>query len=528
MFTDNKDFYPTPPALIEKMYNEIQGSPTFILEPSAGKGDIVDFFKENYRYCYDKIGCIEKDETLINILRGKGHIVIDRDFLSYAGAEKFDLIIMNPPFSEGDKHLLKAIEILYSGQIICLLNAETLKNPYSNTRKLLVKKLEELKAKIEFIPNAFIDAERKTGVEVALISITIDRKVEDDIFHDMKQANEMPEVEVKDQTELTQKNSIRNLVADYNRTLEIGTETLLNYFKNYNHIGEYISLNLKEADNRYQTYTGTLTDKLKTSMNDFLKKLRIKYWREVLDIEVIRKKMTEKKVNEFNVLIQQNSAMDFTESNIRQFICNLMNDYGKILEDSTLEIFDRMTYEHAFDKDLHNKNVHYFNGWKTNKAFQVNDKVIIPFYGDAFRSWGGSWSVSCEITRKLDDIDKVMNSFDTKITYKSIAQALTESFEQGITKNIESEYFTLTVYKKGTLHLTFRDKDILRRFNVTACRGKNWLPYDYGQKYYEDLNTEERSTVDSFEGKPEYNKNLTYEKYLFRGKMDIGLITEGK
>ena len=40
---------------------------------------------------------------------------------------------MNPPFSEGDKHLLKAINIMKNGgQIVCILNAETIKNPYSN------------------------------------------------------------------------------------------------------------------------------------------------------------------------------------------------------------------------------------------------------------------------------------------------------------------------------------------------------------------------------------------------------------
>ena len=27
---------------------------------------------------------------------------------------------MNPPFDNGDKHLLKAIDIMYNGQIVCL------------------------------------------------------------------------------------------------------------------------------------------------------------------------------------------------------------------------------------------------------------------------------------------------------------------------------------------------------------------------------------------------------------------------
>ena len=48
----------------------------------------------------------------------------------------YDLIIMNPPFDNGDKHLLKAIDLQKNGgAIICLLNAETLKNPYSKYKK---------------------------------------------------------------------------------------------------------------------------------------------------------------------------------------------------------------------------------------------------------------------------------------------------------------------------------------------------------------------------------------------------------
>jgi hypothetical protein len=81
---------------------------------------------------------------------------------------------MNPPFSNGDKHLLKAIEMQQNGgKIVCLLNAETLKNPYSNIRKELINQLEKYNSKVEFIQDAFSSAERKTNVETALIFIDI-------------------------------------------------------------------------------------------------------------------------------------------------------------------------------------------------------------------------------------------------------------------------------------------------------------------------------------------------------------------
>ena len=185
MFNSNKNFYPTPDALVGRMIARIKNLPRLILEPSAGKGNITDALKKRYESRFNhgpEIMAIEIDPELQACLRGKGVKLLDSDFLAYTGPDKFDLIIANPPYDNGHKHLLKMVDILYRGQIICLLNAETIRNPYTNERKQLVQRLDELGAYIEFIPNAFHDAERQTDVEVALIDIFVDRKVEDDLF----------------------------------------------------------------------------------------------------------------------------------------------------------------------------------------------------------------------------------------------------------------------------------------------------------------------------------------------------------
>lgn len=49
-------------------------------------------------------------------------------------------------------------------------------------------------------------------------------------------------------------------------------------------------------------------------------------------------------------------------------------------------------------------------------------------------------------------------------------------------KKFQSEFFDLTGYKKGTLHMTFRDPSLWERFNIEAAKGKNWLPDDYKTK----------------------------------------------
>lgn len=120
------------------------------------------------------------------------HIVGD-DFLTYEPFKRYNLIVMNPPFSNGDKHLLKALEMqrTHGGSVVCLLNAETIRNPYTATRKELARLLNEYDASIEYLEQEFTNAEKKTAVEVALIKVAVpEREIEQDIFDRMAKAME--------------------------------------------------------------------------------------------------------------------------------------------------------------------------------------------------------------------------------------------------------------------------------------------------------------------------------------------------
>jgi 16S rRNA A1518/A1519 N6-dimethyltransferase RsmA/KsgA/DIM1 with predicted DNA glycosylase/AP lyase activity len=146
----NKDFYPTPEILAIKMVSKIDWRNThLVLEPSAGKGDLIEAIEKHAKIrSYNKkikIKAIEIENDLQGILRNKGITVIDSDFLKYNGLDQFDAIVANFPFSDGDKHLMKAIDIMYSGQIVALINAETIKNPYSRQRKELTRFLHSFK-----------------------------------------------------------------------------------------------------------------------------------------------------------------------------------------------------------------------------------------------------------------------------------------------------------------------------------------------------------------------------------------------
>lgn len=507
----NATFYPTPKHLIKKMLSKIQGKPSNVLEPSAGKGDIVEaLLNFDYRHRPD-ISTIEKDQDLQATLRGKGIKVIDSDFLTYSGPDKFDLIIANPPFDDGDKHLLKAIDILYRGQIIFLLNAETIRNSHTNARKELVRKLKELDAEVDYISGAFKNAERPTGVEIALIDINIERNVEEDLFKGANDKATPSDDTIEENHELTTGKHVSEIVAEYNQVVKIGTETIINYYRNYKKVWKYIGLNDKPSE--YSYASKDMTTIMQEQLNGLVIAIRKDFWRKCLKLREVESRMTEARQAEFETTLNKHCDMDFTENNIRTFVLNLIGGHEKTLTEAVLEIFDRFTIRHSFDSNnKHEKNIHYFNGWKTNKAFKVGKKVIIPIYGGygdgPFRGFGDEWKLDYGAARTLRDIDVVMNYFDGMNHYNSIAQALESNFTRGISSNIYSTYFTITAYKKGTIHLTFNDEGILRRFNIAACKGKGWLPCDYSQKGYVELSTEEKVVVGSFEGRESYTEHL--------------------
>ena len=121
MYTQEEtQFYPTPKELAEHIGRKINQREIFsVLEPSAGKGDLLLALDTKYSRA---IEVIEADPNLQAILKEKDYPIVGDDFLNFSTYMSYDLILMNPPFKDGDKHLLKAIEIQKNGgQIICIL-----------------------------------------------------------------------------------------------------------------------------------------------------------------------------------------------------------------------------------------------------------------------------------------------------------------------------------------------------------------------------------------------------------------------
>lgn len=289
---ENKEFYPTPRALLTKMTEDMNFRMIHsVLEPSAGKGDIVKYLLEKAESCSNvtlDIDCIEKDPNLRHILKGNDMRVVHDDFLTYDTMKAYDMIIMNPPFSEGCLHLQKAIRMQErsGGAIVCLLNAETLKNQCSNDRIALMKMIEQHNGSIEFIQDGFLDAERKTAVEVALVKVQIPKpEARSSIIDTLKRERNVQEPAASECAYLADNDFIKAIVDQYKMEVEAGCRLIREYegmkpfilseFKR-NDDGSFrsteciLSLNLCTQHNHYDG---------NASINEYIRLVRKKYWK---------------------------------------------------------------------------------------------------------------------------------------------------------------------------------------------------------------------------------------------------------
>ena len=105
MFNDT--FYPSPLKVVMMLTEGLNRSMNKVLEPSAGKGDIAQVLKEKCQ----NVEVIEKEQDLCSILQDKGFSLVGYDFLEFDTHTEYSAIVMNPPFDNGDKHLIHAIRL---------------------------------------------------------------------------------------------------------------------------------------------------------------------------------------------------------------------------------------------------------------------------------------------------------------------------------------------------------------------------------------------------------------------------------
>ena len=547
---NNDEFYPTPRSIIDKMLSGIDFKMIdSVLEPSAGDGRIVEIIKEKINHANDRwnndykcdIDCIEIDTNLQYILKGKGFRIVHDDFLTYHTYKQYNLIVMNPPYSCGDQHLLKALQMQEQngGIIVCLLNAETVKNTYTNSRKDLKQKLEKHSAKIEYIEDGFINAERQTDVEIALIRIDIPQHEKHSfIFEELRQEErtDYNEYTERDNNFLAQNDFIQSIVDQYNIEVKAGIRlinewramkpSILKSFKNdsYNKDNPILELRINEHDS--SSYLNNL------SINGYIKLVRYKYWEALFSNDKFMGLLTSNLREDYYNKVKDLVDYDFSVYNIQTIKLQMNISMVKGVEETILALFDKFSSTHSYYDG--GKNIWYYNGWKTNKAWKINKKVIVPSYfckSNSYNSSAWDWNGyrPTNFNGGLEDIEKVFNYLDGGMTREvNLYHELHIAEVNGITNKIPLKFFNVSFYRKGTIHIQFINEQLLERFNIFGSRKKGWLPPSFGNKSYKDMNEEEKNVINEFCGEEKYANIVLNKDYYLAGFSNVLMIEEGE
>lgn len=462
----NPDFYPTPAELIEQMINgqDLQGKT--ILEPEAGKGDIVDYLTQQGA---SVIAC-EINADLREILKSKCN-VIGEDFLKLESHQisHIDAIYMNPPFSADEKHILHAWDIAPAGcRITAICNANTINNTFSTDRKRLKQLIEETGTHEE-VENAFGNAERKTSVNVAIVRLQKPGASYSAEFEGFFMEEE-PEQAEWQAAGLMSYNVIRDLVYRYISAVKIFDEQLATAQRLHEVTSGFFGAKLGMSITK---------DEAPITRNEYKKDLQKAGWHWVFNRMNMKKHATQGLKEDINAFVEKQTHIPFTMKNIYRMLEIVIGTQGQRMDKALLEVFDRVTRHY-------DENRYHVEGWKTNSHYMLNNRFIFPWMVDTY-SWSwNKYTVSPASSTNFDIIEDLIKALchltgDNYDTQKTLREFLQDSkIEYG--KWADWGYFRVRGYKKGTMHFEFKNEELWARFNQRIAQLKGYPLFEHAGK----------------------------------------------
>lgn len=449
----NKDFFPTPRPVIEYILSGYTLEGKTILEPSAGKGDIVD-------YCIgagaNVIAC-EKHPDLLTIVAAKCPVIAG-DFLTVTSEQvsHIDMIVMNPPFSSDEKHILHAWEIAPAGcKIVALCNAETLEKTYSYSRKEL-KSVVDSYGNWRNIGGVFAKSERPTDVEIGLIELQKPGASYDSEFEGFFMEDDPQEEQYNG---IMPYNFIRDVVNRYIAAIKLFDQQMELAVQMNNLTSGFYSSNLatsmKEGDKPI-------------TRSRYKKDLQKSAWNFIFSKMNMQKYATKGLKEDINRFVEQQQQIPFTMRNIYHMLDIVIQTHSQRMDKALEEVFDKLTQHY-------DENRYSVEGWKTNSHYLVNKKFILPNLFEPNYSGGLRPRYGWSNVEIIEDFQKAL-CYITGTKYEDCT-----SFWQFCTNNKISSnelhswgFFEFRAFKKGTGHFTFNSDELWGKFNQHIARIKGY------------------------------------------------------
>ena len=329
-------------------------------------------------------------------------------------------------------------------------------------------------------------------------------------------------------TDVAVNDLVKNIVKQYELEVDAGIALI----REYKGMKKYIMSSIKE---NYASPMLTLkVGDHDCSENAYIYSVRRKYWNALFRNEEFMKNMTNDQQESYLSQVDTLIHYDFSFCNIKEIQIQMAQTMVKGIEECIIKMFDECSNAHSWYPEC-SKNIHYYNGWCTNKAWIVNQKVILPIsifykdYSNTTKISTSSYYNTCNVNL-LHDLEKVFNYLGgtPQTAWDSFdIMRYVEKSEQ--IKNVRFRYFTVNFFKKGTAHITFTDEnlDTLKKFNIFGSQQKGWLPPSYGKKQYHDMTPEEKSVINEFQGEDDYRYTLEHaDQFIYDPKSSVPLLTQ--
>jgi len=472
-----------------------------VLEPSAGSGDLLlayeslsesrmpaerdeesDFHFESFCRLAGRsvIDVCEIDVNKHAKLREMDLSVVSLDFLEYKSGSTYSHIIMNPPFAVGTQHVLHAWDILWDGEIVALVNAQTLRNPHTKEREFL-SKLVDLHGSVEYVECAFVgaDAARKTTVECAIVHLLkeadsselVGRLTEGLAKDDASAANTDDYSKFHD---LALPGSVvENQVMNFNAAVAAVRESIFAEARAIQ-LTERLGLAMSHIDGGSKGTEGRRADVayVRKEMITRYRNLKDRAWTSILRGSQVTDMLSSGAQKQVESDFSEIKNLEFTASNIYGFLLGISQSAGDLQMSMLCEVFDSIVRYHS-------ENAVFYRGWKSNDAQRTcglrikKRRFILPSFG--MHSWG----LSPGDQRRLADFDKVFAMLDGKKTPDYSLVTLFNKRDRDLldAQRLTCSYFDVRYYKGiGTIHFFPRRADLMDRLNRLVGQQRAWLP----------------------------------------------------
>lgn len=509
--SDTLQFFPTPRWLAQHAWEKFTDQNFVrVLDSCAGEGALPDAMPGNWRY--DRrppVDCIEIDASKHPTLREKGYRVVGLDALAFEGGAIYSHVILNPPFAQGAAHVLKAWSMLWEGEIVAIINAQTLRNPCTAERRRLAALIEQ-HGDVEFIQDAFRGAEvvREADVEIAVVHLAKPASCTEDWIGPVIEAMAVDR-STEEEFELPRELALPNsFVTNQVHAFRLAVKAMREWVRMEavaQHYAARIGKTMHDLQNNNSEAAPGASVRARLE-KEYLE-LKDRAWASVLRSTEALSKLSSKVQKQAESQFAEIACLDFTEVNIRGFLLGLVESQPEMQVDMACDVFDQIM-RYGTDNGC------FYRGWKSNDRHRragmriKTTRIVLPV------RVGYSKRLDWDSVRMLADFDRVFAMLDGK---QQPDVSLVQLFEpqQGVGdpgsfsklchgERLSSSYLDVRFYPGvGTIHVFPRDKTIVDRLNKIVGRKRGWLPpasetvaeafwiqYDRAEKFDKELRAE--------------------------------------